>query len=498
VSDFPSEVTSVVTVECSATAASTLESSEVQNGVLLLKVTSHGPGAQQFLISFERPINDAKADAPILAFKDAQRETGEVLVEGQGTLELTAKESGGLKRLDIKEVNPYLRALSRYSLQAAFRYHRRPKENPALALEWTRFPDSSVLAAVAEHATVTTLVTSEGKSLTEIKLIVRNQAQPFLKVDLPTGASILTAEVAGEKVKPVQGTDGARVPLLRTGFRPAGAYTVSFVFMHSGAPFAKKGGSDISLPKMDVPISVLEWELFLPDQYKVKDFSGDAISASLFPADLELYARIQTPGVVSGAIGGSAGAATFSLNGREVSQLMALAPGVALVAGQIGGYVVDSTGAVIPNARVDIQNTATRNTWSAITTLDGYWLVLGLASGTYQITASAPGFNSTRMTVPYDASNPSAYRILLNIGAVAQSVEVSAGSNMLMGLNGKKEKAPPPPPPQASANVFNLQQRVAGVLPVAVDVPRTGTSYRFVRPLVVNEETKLSFTYKTK
>jgi hypothetical protein len=50
----------------------------------------------------------------------------------------------------------------------------------------------------------------------------------------------------------------------------------------------------------------------------------------------------------------------------------------------------------------------------------------------------------------------------------------------------------------ASPNVANLQQRVAGVLPVAVDVPRAGNSYRFVRPLVLDEETKLTFTYKTK
>jgi hypothetical protein len=49
-----------------------------------------------------------------------------------------------------------------------------------------------------------------------------------------------------------------------------------------------------------------------------------------------------------------------------------------------------------------------------------------------------------------------------------------------------------------SGNVLNLQQRVAGVLPVRVDVPRAGTSYRFVRPLVLDEETKLTFTYKTK
>lgn len=63
---------------------------------LLLRVTGHGLTTHQFLISLERTISEAKADAPILAFKDAQRETGEVLVEGPGTIELTAIEAGGL------------------------------------------------------------------------------------------------------------------------------------------------------------------------------------------------------------------------------------------------------------------------------------------------------------------------------------------------------------------------------------------------------------------
>jgi hypothetical protein len=493
--------------EVTAVNGPSLESSEVQNGVLILKVVGHGPGTHQFLVSLERPINEAQASSPILSFKDAQRETGEVLVEGQGTLELTAKESGGLKRLDIREINPYLRALSRYSLQAAFRYHRQTNDSPALALEWNRFPDSSVLAAIAERATVTTLVTSEGRSLTEIRLTVKNQAQPFLKVDLPAGASILSAEVSGEKVKPVQGTDGNRVPLLRAGFRPAGAYTVSFVFLHSGAPFAKKGDSDISLPKMDVPIGVLEWELFLPEQFKVKDFSGNAMSASLLPAKYELYAgnSVESSGTGGGYGAGIVGGEIrkLPLNGRDFTSLMTLAPGVALLAGQLGGYVLDPSGAVIQNAQVEVQNTVTHGTWSASTTAEGYWAVGGLTSGTYRIIVSSPGSRSLRQTLTYDASNPKAYRFALDVGAVSESVELRASAMELnteastISSKDKKHKAPPAPPP-ASANVFNLQQRVAGVLPIAVDVPRAGTSYRFLRPLVVNEETKLSFTYKSK
>ena len=50
----------------------------------------------------------------------------------------------------------------------------------------------------------------------------------------------------------------------------------------------------------------------------------------------------------------------------------------------------------------------------------------------------------------------------------------------------------------ASANVADLQKRVIGVLPIAVNVPKAGNSYKFVRPLVVDEATRLTFRYRRK
>jgi hypothetical protein len=47
-----------------------------------------------------------------------------------------------------------------------------------------------------------------------------------------------------------------------------------------------------------------------------------------------------------------------------------------------------------------------------------------------------------------------------------------------------------------SQNVLDLQKRVAGVLPIAVNVPHAGNSYRFVLPLVVAEDTRVTFNYK--
>ena len=282
--------------EVTGATGATLYASDAQVGLLTLRVENPAQRSHQFLISLTKANTEPKAEVPILSLRNTQRETGEVLVEGEGAMELTAKETGSLKRMDVKEVNSYLRDLARNPLHAAFRYHRQADEAPGLSLTWIRFPDSSVLAAVAQDAEVTTMVTSDGKSLTEVKLTVRNQAQPFLKVALPAGANIVSADVAGERVKPVQGADGSRVPLLRSGFRPSGPYVVSFVYMDSGAPFAKKGGSELAMPKMDVPIGLVRWEVFLPERYKVTNFGGDAAARLVLPTPpLPLNSRMRMP-----------------------------------------------------------------------------------------------------------------------------------------------------------------------------------------------------------
>jgi hypothetical protein len=484
--------------EITGASGATVESSEVENGKLVLHLNSSTARNHEFLISMERPLNGTKADTPFLTFKDTQRETGEVLVEGTGAMELTATEGGGLKRMDLKEVNPYLRSLARFPLQAAFRYHRQPAEIPTLALEWTRFPDSNVLAAVAEHAVVTTLVTVEGRTLTEIKLTVKNQAQPFLKVGLPQGATIVSADVAGERVKPVQGPDGNRVPLLRAGFRPTGPYEVSFVFMDSGSPFAKKGGSELVLPSMDIPISLLEWELFLPERYRVKDFGGDAIAANLVPAPM--VENRETAVISEDEI------SNLPVSGRDFTQLQQLSPGVAggqLSPGQIGGLVLDTTGAVVSGARVTVTSIDHGTTQIAVTDSAGHWIVSGIPSGKVKVEARAQGFKTyVQNHLNYDADRPFRLSSRLSVAAASETIEVTTASPVIADRQFEKDdrnakKIEAMQQNAASSNVLNLQKRVAGVLPVRVDVPRAGNSYRFARALVLDEETKVTFNYKS-
>jgi hypothetical protein len=460
--------------ELTGATGPTLESSESQKGLILLNVSTPSSRSHQFLISLARSNMTAAAEVPLITFEGTQRETGEVLVEGDGAMELTATERGVLRRMDLKETSPYLRSMARGTLHSAFRYQKKPAETPTVALEWVRFPNSKMLAAVAQQAVVTTLVTSEGRSLTEVKLTLKNQSQPFLKVDLPAGASILSADVAGEKVKPVQGADGSRVPLLRPGFRPTDAYTVSFVFLHAGAPFAKKGGAELALPKMDLPIARVDWEVFLPQQYKVADFGGDALPARLLP--------------LSGTSEEIAPPVVYMNSGR-------LGPG------EVGGVVLDPAGAVVAGAIVGVKNLSTGITWSALADRSGRWMVPNVPSGPLRVSTTVPGFVTYIQDIRHEASRGTELSITLQVGSAAESVTVTAQAPLLKTESGQlsaRQNQDTLSQLPVSSNVTDLQRRVVGVLPIAVNVPRTGNSYRFVRALAVDKETKVTFRYRTK
>jgi hypothetical protein len=90
----------------------------------------------------------------------------------------------------------------------------------------------------------------------------------------------------------------------------------------------------------------------------------------------------------------------------------------------------------------------------------------------------------------------------LEVGTINETVNVAIdGTNLAIENRRVEELAKKTQQAQLnnySQNVFSLQRRVAGLLPVAVEVPRSGKSYRFVRPLVLDEETRITFQYKAR
>jgi hypothetical protein len=381
-------------------SGSSLETSEPRAGGVLLTIGDVAARRHQFLLSLERPHGDGSfsLETECVSVSDAQRERGEIAIEGVGTLELVATERAGMHRIDVRELHRSLHSLARLPILSAFRYQRSAAVTPGLALSVERFPDAGVLAAVADHAIATTLVTTEGRALTEMVLQIKNRAQPFLKVALPAGATMVSVEVAGQSAKPVLGADGTRVPLLRPGFRPTGSYEVSFVYLHAGTPFARKGEMQMTLPRMDLPVGVISWEVFVPERYLVRRIGGNVIDqATLGPfGTSQTGARRSQPSHDDKARGDMAGRSGAEGQDRD----------------RVGGV----TGGVV-----------------------------GALEETATVSGAAPKSNAVV---------------------------------------------------QPSQNVVNLQQRAAGVLPVRMDVPRAGTSHLFSKPLVIDQETTVSFRYR--
>src|SRR3954453_19674756 len=103
------------------------------------------------------------------------------------------------------------------------------------------------------------------------------------------------------------------------------------------------------------------------------------------------------------------------------------------ISGSISGHVIDAQGAVIPNANVTA-NDPTKNVTATTKTNDsGDFVFPGLQPGNYTISVEAQGFKKLqRPNIPLDANDKLALGdMVLQVGAVSESVEVSATAALL-------------------------------------------------------------------
>jgi hypothetical protein len=228
---------------------------------------------------------------------------------------------------------------------------------------------------------------------------------------------------------------------------------------------------------MDVPVGIVEWEVFVPDNYSVRPIDGNVIDRHTFPGVITA-ATAAGHGIGSKlppAIGGGFGGGVY----RPTTP----------VAGQISGRVVDTQGAAIPGATVVLEIGRTRQVVTS--GADGSFVYSGVPSGNVTVTAQLPGLVSESRSLVYDRQ-PQDLELHLAPGGVAETVAVAGDSARIDVSAGRANQRATAP----SQNVIDLQRRAAGVLPIRVDVPRAGTSHQFVKPLVVDQEAAVIFRYK--
>ena len=93
------------------------------------------------------------------------------------------------------------------------------------------------------------------------------------------------------------------------------------------------------------------------------------------------------------------------------------------------GTVTDPTGAVVPDAKVDLTSVATNETRSAQTNASGQYVLPGITPGTYTLKFAKPGFAITTVSAfKVDVTKSYTFDIKLEIRSSAEIVEVTATS----------------------------------------------------------------------
>ena len=92
----------------------------------------------------------------------------------------------------------------------------------------------------------------------------------------------------------------------------------------------------------------------------------------------------------------------------------------------ITGTITDATGAVVPNATVEAENTATGVKYTTRTDANGFYRFNNVPVGTYNVTASATGFGTVKLArVEAVLNRTVTANMTLQVGPVAQTVEVT-------------------------------------------------------------------------
>ena len=239
-----------------------------------LTVTFIEPVAQtaRFTVSGELRLPRAgKLDVPLMRLPAAERETGGVAVEVLGAGEIKDREANGMDEAEAGELGQLISSRQSPSLIAFRMQPADGKSARNLSLNVARYTPQSVLTANVEEAEYSALVTSDGKMLVQSRFAVRNNQRNFLKLNLPTGAVLWSASVAGRPIRPGRAPDGSLLlPLEKTrSGDEAAAFVVEVSYLDRTPAWTDRGRTRVSLVAVDLPISKSRLLLHHPPLFRL-------------------------------------------------------------------------------------------------------------------------------------------------------------------------------------------------------------------------------------
>jgi len=223
-------------------------------------------------VTWEQPKNDQSNQVEVVGIETVglERETGWLSIVGRAPLQVTERAVEGLlNKIDAREL-PEWAGRPDPATVLAYRYLR---PGGKLSLTARRFDEAEVLQALIDSARFTTVVADDGQMMTELSLSIRNNGRQYLEIDLPARATVWSAFVDGEPVRPSRREGSFLLPLARNAASEA-PVSVELTYIGTDRFPGKSGQLRLASPMFDVPVKNARWELYLPPDYDYSRFEG--------------------------------------------------------------------------------------------------------------------------------------------------------------------------------------------------------------------------------
>lgn len=228
-------------------------------------------------LDYERRVGDGSlvAQIPVLETLGTEREKGYFGVAAVTNVELAVNKLENVSLIDVKELPPAILRATANPILLAFKYLKTPYN---IFIDVTKHSELPVLVAAVDSVEYTTLQTADGKNLTKAVYRLRNNVKQFLHLVLPAKTTLWSVFVAGKPVKPAIDKKGAiLIPLEKSQLsgESLAQFSVEVVYLDQ-APIMKAVGTlRMNLPRVDIPVSRLEWFVYLPLDYNYFSFNGN-------------------------------------------------------------------------------------------------------------------------------------------------------------------------------------------------------------------------------
>ena len=250
---------------------------EIKNGELAVTFLEPVEHSARFVINGETRLpRDGIIDIPLLRLLNTERDTGGVAVEILGAGEIKDQKAQGLEDADATDLGEMVANRQSPALVAFRARSGEAGATRSLSVNVARYDQQAVLLANIEEARYQVLMSADGKELVEARYAVRNNQRNFVKVTLPSGATVWSVSLAGRPVRPGQSPDGSLLlPLEKSrGGDEAPAFAIEILYLTKAAAWNDKGHEKVSLPALDLPISRTGLLLYYPPLFRVSAEPG--------------------------------------------------------------------------------------------------------------------------------------------------------------------------------------------------------------------------------